>query len=99
MQLKSGKDFSFRLPKEGEEDKGYHIELNSGEYEGVKFKYGQTSVEEDEEKGEAFLKFEYEILDSNGKENLENNEEFKNYIGNVLVSIIEENSKRDVDAY
>lgn len=97
MKIKSGKDFVFHLPKEGEENKGYYIELNSGKYEGVKFKYGQTAVEEDEEKGEAFLKFEYEVIDSNGKGDLENNEEFKNHIGNVLVSIIEENSKRDVN--
>lgn len=93
-EIKSGRDYAFRLPKSGSSE-GYYIELNSGEFEGVTYRYGQTKFEEDEEKQEAFVSFQYDILNSNGKENLEENEDFKNHIGNVLMSIIEENVRKN----
>lgn len=90
MKIEHGKDYAFRFL----ENEGYHIEINSGEFEGVKFKYGQTKLEEDEEKGEASLNFEYDVVDDNGFGNLQQNEEFKDTIGKILISIIEENIQK-----
>jgi len=68
-----------------------NIELTSGPYAGVIYNYGKVLTEEKESKDEAYLTFEYDLIDSNGKEDLESDTEFKNHIGNILVSIIMQN--------
>lgn len=89
-KLEVGKDFMFRFPSETNKQEGYSIEFTAGDFAGVSFKYGEVSVQEDEEKQEASLVFEFDVIESNGIENLEQNEDFKNAMGNVLMSIIEE---------
>lgn len=93
--IQEGRDYSFRFNKDTENDDGggYYIELNSGVFEGVKFKYGKVSLEENEEKTEASLLFEYDVMESNGIENLEKNDEFKNRIGDILLHIVEKGVK------
>ena len=50
--------------------------------------------EEIEEDEHAELAFEYDLIDSNNIENLEDNPAFKDHIGNILVSIIMENIEK-----
>lgn len=93
-EIQEGRDYAFRFNKDDENvNEGYYIELNSGDFDGVKFKYGKVSVEENEEKTEASLLFEYDVIDSNGIENLEKSEEFKNRIGDILLNIVEKGVK------
>lgn len=93
-KIQVGRDYAFRFPNGTVDNEGYYIELNSGEFEGVRFKYGKVSVEENQEQGEASLLFEYDVLEPNGFDNLEKNENFKNRIGDVLMHIVEEGVKR-----
>ena len=85
-----GRDYMFKFPSETNKQEGYSIELTSGDFAGVNYKYGEVKVEEDEENGSASLVFSFDVVDANGIENLDINEDFKNVMGNVLMSIIEE---------
>lgn len=84
--LKENVDYTFNIPQE--QGKEVNIELLTGKYSGVLFNFGRVSVDEDKENDQAFLNFEYNIVDSNGIEYLENNIEFKDHIGNILTSIV-----------
>ena len=68
-----------------------NVKLISGEYEGIVYSYGKVSVEEDEENDTAYLSFAFNIVDPNGFDNIEENLEFKNYIGEVLTTIMTAN--------
>lgn len=64
-------------------------------YEGVVYCYGKVTAKvvdegSDEEDGFANLSFQYQIIDEGDHEGLEQSEEFNNYIGDVLVHIIED---------
>jgi hypothetical protein len=70
--------------------------VEEGPYQGVIFSFGKIKIEEPEEKdGKAILSFDF-IVDTVppilGKtaEEVENNDEFKQYAGDILVGIIEE---------
>ena len=85
-ELKENVDYNFLIPENiGEE---VNIQLTSGKFSGVIYNFGKVSIDEDKENDQAFLNFEYNIIDSNGLESLENNLEFKNHIGSVLTSIV-----------
>jgi hypothetical protein len=93
-QIKEGVDFNFNIPeKDGSTE--LSIELTSGEYSGVTFSYGKVSFEEDVENEDASLVFEYTVIDSNGFDDLEENDDFKNHLGDILVSIIEKGAEND----
>lgn len=68
-----------------------NVKLISGEYDGIIYSYGKVSIEEDEENDRAYLSFAFNVVDSNGFDNLEENLEFKNYIGEVLTTIMTTN--------
>lgn len=88
-ELEEGKDYIFDI---SENNAGsINIKLTSGIFEGVIYNYGKVSGEEDKEKDEFYLQFEYNVVEPNGLENLENNIDFKNHIGDVLSSIISKN--------
>jgi hypothetical protein len=86
----TNEDYTF-AENEGSED--WAIRLK-GKYDGVLYQYGkvQARINEivDNGDGEATLSFKYAVIDSNGhdKEELEDSEEFNNYIGAVLQHII-----------
>lgn len=84
-EYKENIDYKFILV--GESD--VHIELLTGKYSGVVYKYGQTSVDEDKETDQAYLSFVYDVVDNKGFE-LDEDDEFKQHIGDVLVSVISE---------
>lgn len=89
FDYKEGVDYTLVIP-ETQNDK-IDVKLLSGEFSGVIYNYGKVAVEENQEDESAHLVFEYEVIDSSGLENLEESAEFKNYIGDILVSMIMKN--------
>lgn len=84
-ELQENVDFKF---VKGEDDSIF-LELLSGEYSGVVYRYGQVSVQEDEEKESASLMFEFQIVDSGDFDSLLDDSDFKNHIGKILSTIVE----------
>lgn len=84
--------------KNAEDDSGLmNIKLVSGEYDGVEYRYGKVSVEEDKETDQAYLSFEFDVIDHGENNLLEENMDFKNHIGiilqNIMMKSIETNQK------
>lgn len=88
-ELKEGLDYSFTFPESN--NTTVDIKLVSGEFAGVIYRYGKVSVDEDENKENAYLSFEFDVIDNNDIPSLEESIEFKNRIGDVLTSIISKN--------
>jgi hypothetical protein len=84
--LVEGTDYEFIY---SEEDPEATVKLLSGEYSDVCIKFSNVSVKEDD--GEAYLNFNFDIIDANGSLFLEENLDFKNYMGDILTSIIWKN--------
>jgi len=87
MKFKEGTDYNFIIPEN--EDTTIGIKLISGKYSGVVYQYGKVKFEE-EKTGDIYLKFVYNVIESPSEEDFLN-EEFKNYIGDILVDIISQN--------
>lgn len=68
---------------------------NDSPYSGVVVVYGTVSIKESQELDIATLSFSYNVQDAGGYniDELESSEEFKNYLGDVLSSIINDNAK------
>ena len=67
------------------------IGIKGGRFQGVVYKYGKVSVPEKEnEKGDLPLKFEYDIVDTNGLPDEFFTEDFHELIGDILVDILDE---------
>jgi len=75
----------------------YGVKLTSGEWEDVIVVYGKVSIKESIETGYATLGFSYQVQDSSSfqPDQLEKDEDFKNYLGDVLSHII--NSKEETN--
>ena len=69
-----------------------HIKLLTGEYSDTTFKYGKVGIEEKD--GNAYLQFNFDVIQSPIKK-LEKKIEFRNYIGDLLTTII--TSQLDVE--
>jgi hypothetical protein len=69
-----------------------HIKLLTGEYAETIFKFGKVGI--DEKDGNAYLQFDFDVLSSPVKK-VAKKIEFRNYIGDLLVSII--TSKLDIE--
>ena len=82
--LKEGVDWNYVIPEV--EGTTVSIKLLTGKYSDVLYQYGKVGFEE-QKNGDTYLKFVYNVLES-PIQSLETNEEFKNYIGDVLVNII-----------
>lgn len=75
--------------KNAEDDSGLmNIKLVSGDYDGVEYRYGKVSAEEDKETDQAYLSFEFDVIDPGENNLLEENMDFKNHIGIILQNII-----------
>jgi len=75
----------------------YGVKLTTGEWEDVVITYGKVTIKENVESGLATLAFSYQVNDP-GKfqmDELETNEAFKNYMGDVLSHII--NTKGEIE--
>jgi len=69
------------------------VKLLSGKYEEVIYKYDKVAFEpEPTEKGDVPLRFTYDIM-LNPKKVDVMSEDFKNYIGDILVEIVEQQLK------
>jgi len=92
--LTEGIDYKYIFP--AKDDKSVHIKLLSGPYENTVFKYGKVKVEEKD--NQAYLLFAYDVIESkvSKPKKLEKNEDFKNYIGNLLVEIISGNLQQEI---
>ena len=89
-----GVDYCFIYPKEDE--KSVHIKFLYGPYKDTLFKYGKVKFEEKND--EMHLLFAYDVLEStiDKPRKLEKNEDFKNYIGNLLVELMSANIETEI---
>jgi len=71
----------------------------AGKYQGVVYRYGEVKVIENEEKTEASLQFEFDVLDSNGLPKEMFDDDFYKVIGDVLTDILEQQMKEDALQY
>ena len=87
----------------GEDEKWTAIKLSeiTGKYRDIIFKYGKVGVEEDKENDVASLQFEYDVLSSHDIEikELDEDPEFKNLLGDILVHILEDQLSKDALQY
>jgi hypothetical protein len=91
-QYKEGVDFNYVIPES--EDTTIGIKILSGEYLDTVYQYGKVKFDE-EKSGDIYLSFIYNIIETPmNKEELEKSDEFKNHIGDILVSIISENMNK-----
>jgi|TARA_B110000908_G_scaffold170586_1_gene230615 hypothetical protein len=84
------KDYIFVEKKDAEL---YSLKVVQGPYNNVIYTYGSVTIEEDEDKDLARLKFNYhieEVPEPYSKRELEESTEFRDYIGNILTEILED---------
>ena len=69
------------------------IKIMDGQYEGIIYKYNEVKFSQTENAdGEIPLKFTFDILSNPNKASIDT-EEFKVYIGDILIELIEEQLK------
>lgn len=87
-------DYSYVYP--ATDDETVHIKLLQEPYKDTIFKYGKVKVEERD--GLGYLVFAYDVIKSDTMKprKLEKNEDFKNYIGNLLIEIISGNLDQEI---
>ena len=89
--MEQGVDYDFLIPDYDPEM--VHLEILSGGYQGVVFNFGKVSVEEED--GKMYLQFTHDIVEYNKFDDLDS-EDFKNYIGNILISIMSNNADQGI---
>lgn len=80
----------FRLVEKAEEDL-YGIEILTGDFEKCIFTFGKVSLDQNEERTECKVSFDFKIHQANDKytiEELNNAVEFKNYISEILSIVL-----------
>lgn len=88
-------DYKYVYPaKDGE---SVHIKLLTGPFEDTVFSYGKVKFEEKDDQG--YLHFAYDVIKCKKfkPKKLEKNEDFKNYIGDLLVEIISNRVMENID--
>lgn len=78
---------------------GIGLTEKAGKYQGVVYRYGEVKIVEDENKENATLQFEWDVLDSNGLPKEMMGEDFFNLIGDILVDIMENQLNEDAIQY
>ena len=73
------------------------IGIKEGKFAGVIYKYGKVSFGEDNPDGTKPLQFQYDIVDNNGIPREQFDDEFFNLIGDILVEIMDEQTKVAID--
>ena len=94
MELIEGTDYCFIYPKDDGE--AVHIKFLTGPYKDTVFKYGKVKFKEENE--QVYLLFAYDVIESTIKKprKLEKDEDFKNYIGDLLVELMSGNMEQDI---
>ena len=92
--MTEGVDYSYTFPEN--DPKSIHIKLLSGAYAGTVYKYGKVKFKEENE--QVYLIFGYDVIEStvDKPKKLEKDEDFKNYIGNLLTEIMSSNIEQEV---
>ena len=69
------------------------IKIMDGQFEGIIYKYNNVKLSETENAdGQLPLKFTYDIMANPNKEDIKSTD-FRNYIGDILVEVMEERLK------
>ena len=69
------------------------IKIMDGQYEGIIYKYDNVKISQTENAdGQLPLKFTYDIMTNPNKEDVKSTD-FRNYIGDILVEVMEEQLK------
>jgi len=88
--LTEGVDYAYIVPSDKETT--VHLKLLNGIFKDTIYQYGKVKFDEDKETGDIYLKFVYNIVETPlNAEELEKDLNFKNKIGDILVSIMEQN--------
>ena len=74
---------------------GIGLTEKAGKYQGVVYKYGKVSIDENKNNEDATLQFEWDMLDSNGLPKEMIGEDFFQLIGDILQDIILEQLDKD----
>ena len=74
---------------------GIGLTDKAGKYEGVVYRYGEVKIIENEEKTEASLQFDWDMLDSNGLPKEMIGDDFFKLIGDILQDIITEQLNKE----
>lgn len=86
---KEGVDFNYVIPES--EDTTVGVKLLTGEYSNTVYQYGKVKFEEEKD-GAIYLQFVYNVMETPlEKDVLEKDMNFKNHIGDILVSIMSKN--------
>lgn len=88
IKLREGMDYRIAAPSD--ENSLANIEILQGPFANVIFRYGKISVNENKEDDSATLSFEYDVIDNNGILDIEDNEHFKNYMGDLITQFLED---------
>ena len=83
--------------QEGEQWTGIKLLSTAGDYQNIIYKYGKVEFGEETESGEMPLTFHYDVIYSGSytEEQLQEDMDFKNLIGDVLTVILERQLKED----
>lgn len=89
-----GIDYCYIYPKDDETT--VHIKLLDGPYKDTTFKYGKVKFEEKNE--QMYLLFGYDVIESivSKPKKLEKDNDFKNYLGDLLVEIMSSNIEQEI---
>ena len=78
-----------------EEDDFSCIKITEGKYKDIIFHYGKVGFAKDENPdGTLPMKFDYTVRQNPGELELDNNKEFINYIGDLLIELLDEKFKK-----
>lgn len=89
-KFKEEEDYRFVIPEDEKTTVG--IKLLKGPYKDVVYQYGKVKFEEEKD-GAVYLRFVYNVVESPYEKSYleKNQDDFKNYIGDLLVGIIQQN--------
>jgi hypothetical protein len=89
-----GTDYCFIYPKD--DSTSVHIRFLQGPYKDTVFKYGKVKFKEENE--QMYLLFAYDVLEStvDKPKNLEKDDKFKNYLGDLLVELMSNNIEQEI---
>ena len=73
------------------------IGIKEGKFAGVVYKYGKVGFGDENPDGTKPLQFQYNIVDNNGIPREQFDDEFFNLIGDILVEIMDEQTKVAID--
>jgi ABC-type Fe2+-enterobactin transport system substrate-binding protein len=76
----------------------YSLKVVQGPYLGVVYTYGKVTLHEDEANAQLNVKFDFkldEVPENLNKEELQNSEDFKNFMGDILTQLLEEQLNND----